>query len=284
MAGNNLFGGSLKDNRAFQKMPPALPAQPQPAGLDAVDLSAVVGSWSTYHEGAAAPAALILETSGRNVVTMEVGPDSLWDTMLVQPANGPAMLLSPGQRYPLGQWKGPIQIRPNVGRPRFPILSTAAFGTWLVTANTYSPQIALGVPLFLPPTVELIAYPSRELADAAPLALRRAPLAFQATVTGSDVPGSVFLAALIPAFGRVASTITLYNANVNAWTGVIYGYRGSTQATVVWPILPATTFTVASTSTLTIEIDGEWDYLGVAGAWDAGAAQALVVNWAAKDA
>lgn len=280
----NLFGGSLIDNRAFNKMPPALPAQPAPPGLDAVDLSAVVGSWDTYHVGATPPG-VVLETAGRNVVTMEVGPGSLWDTMLVKPGNGPALLLGPGQRYPLGQWKGPIQVFPNVGRPRYPILSTAAFGTWVVTDNSLSPQISLGVPLFIAPKIELVAYPSRELADAAPLTVRRAPLAFQATVTGSDVPGSTFLAALVPAFGRTGgSRITLYNANANAWTGVIWGYRGSTSPTVVWPILPATSFTVAATTTLTIEIDGEWDYLGVAGAWAAGAAQALVINWDAKDA
>lgn len=284
MAGKNMFGGSLIDNRAFNKMPPALPAQPAPLGLDAVDLSAIVGSWTTYHVGTAPPG-VVLDTAGRNVVTMEVGPGSLWDTMLVKPGNGPAMLLGPGQRYPLGQWKGPIQVNPSVGRPRFPILSTAAFGTWVVTANSLSPQIALGVPLFIAPTIELVAYPSRELASAAPLGVRRAPLAFQATVTGSDVPGSTFLAALVPAFGRTGgSRITLYNANANPWTGVIWGYRGSTAPTVVWPILPATTFTIAATTTLTIEIDGEWDYLGVAGAWDAGAAQDLVVNWDAKDA
>lgn len=283
--GKNLFSGSLIDNRAFMKSPPPPPAQPAPPGLDAVDLSAIVGSWSTYHVGTTPPAALVLDTAGRNVVTMEVGPDSLWDTMQVQPANGPAMLLGPGQRYPVGQWKGPIQIRPNVGRPRFPILSTAAFGTWVVSSNALSPQIALGAPLFVPPLIELVAYPSRELADAMPLGVRRAPLAFQATVTGSDVPGSTFLAALVPTFGRTGGTrITLYNANVNDWTGVIWGYRGSAAVTIVWPILPATTFAVAGGETLTIEIDGAWDYLGVAGAWDAGAAQDLVINIDARDA
>jgi hypothetical protein len=247
-------------------------------------MSAIVGSWSTYHVGSTAPAALVLDTSGRTVATMEVGPDSLWDTMLVQPANGPAMLLGPGQRYPIGRWKGPIQVKPNVGRPRFPVLSTAAFGTWVVTNNDLSPQIQVGATLFLPPVVELVAYPSLEVAQAMPLGVRRAPIAFQATVTGSDIPGSTFLNALVPAFGRTGGTrITLSGNGTNDWEGQIWGYRGSMAPTVVWPILPATSFAVDS-SALTVEIDGEWDYLGVAGAFAAGAAQALIINWDAKDA
>jgi len=283
MSGENMFGrggrpapGGLLDNRSPMKSPPVRPPMPAPPGLGDVDLSPVVGSWSTYHVGTPDPI-LTLDTLGRQIVSIEIGPNSLWDCVEVKPMDGPAIVLSPGVRYPAGSWHGPIRVRPSVGRPRFPILSTAAFGTWVVSANTYSPQIAVGPALFIVPTVELVAYPSRELLAVAPVAERRAPLAFQASVTGSDAPATTFLAALVPAFGRASSIITLYNANANTWTGVIWGYRGSAAATVVWPVLPATTFTVAVTSSLSIEINGEWDYLGVAGAWDAGAAQALIV-------
>lgn len=274
--------GGLKDNRRLMGGPPPPPPKELTPGLGAVDLDSIVGSWTDYHVGAS-DKVLSLETAGKMVAGIEVSPGSLWDAMEVTPQNGPPIVISPGVRYPAGRWAGPIRIRPSVGRPRFPILSTAAFGTWVVQANTYSPQIQVGAPLFIPPKVELVAYPSIELARAAPLADKRSPLAFQATVRGSDVPASTFLAALVATYGRASTTIQMYNANANDWTGVLWGYRGSASPTIVWPIAPAVTFQVLAGDVLTVEINGEWDYIGVAGAWDAGAAQDLVLNWNSRD-
>lgn len=134
--------------------------------------------------------------------TVEIGPGSAIDQVAVKPANGPEVLLSVGQRFPVGDWKGPWSIRPARAVDSYPPIGVVT--DWVAGSNggafandgSYWSLLAPGgatsglagsynAPRIASPYLELLWHRD-ERAMLAPVNKTRAPMIYRGVMAGPN--------------------------------------------------------------------------------------------------
>lgn len=212
--------------------------------------------------------------------TCEIGASSLIDAVDVTPANGPKFRVGRGARMPAGDWTGPFLIDP-ARKKTVHLINPSLIPTWRTEEGRVP---GLGN------RIELLFYPTRELAQMHPVQTARAPLVIaHASMTG---PGAATPEAMIqvPTSGRKRVTFSFKPGNqaldFQIWGAVITKDDGTGQRTQLWPSGAGLYENVPASVT-----DGEdfvienehWEYLIVIGNFTAGANGVLSLHVEAQD-
>lgn len=210
----------------------------------------------------------VIPLDGVKAKTVELGPGSTVSAVWVKAPGGPEILLGVGSRYPVGDWTGIWSVRPALEKVTIDTGGT----TWRAGATTRPEHGGPGKPPYAGEVIEVVGYPTIELAAAAPLMARRAPLLWRSVaLTGPVMGGGETIGAWCIAGRRTAKFLIQAGANALHFAvyGVACGNSVPQQLTKqLWPLAGYQAVAAANAYEVNLDVAG-WEWLVAVGAFDA---------------